>query len=75
MEKKLAEMKYEEEGLIKSIEEDLKNRIAGMGIRTGKKIKMLTKQPWRGPTVVLVDESRISLGRNISGKIIVEVKE
>ncbi len=75
MEKKLAEMKYGEEGLIKSIEEDLKNRIAGMGIRTGKKIKMLTKQPWRGPTVVLVDESRISLGRNISGKIIVEVKE
>ena len=75
MDKKLSEMGYGEEGVVKSIEGDLKNKVAGMGIRVGKKIKMITKQPIKGPVVVLVDEYRTSLGLGIADKIIIEVRK
>ncbi|HDM22522.1 MAG: ferrous iron transport protein A [Methanomicrobia archaeon] len=75
MDKKLSEMRYGEEGVVKSIEGDLRNKVAGMGIRVGKKIKMITKQPIKGPVVVLVDEYRTSLGLGIADKIIIEVRK
>jgi len=74
MEKKLSDMKYGEKGVVKSIEEKLRKQVAGMGIRINKKITMATKQPIKGPVVVTVDESTISLGLGIANKIIVEVK-
>jgi ferrous iron transport protein A len=75
MDKKLSEMSYGEEGIVKSIEESLRNKVAGMGIRVGKKLKMITKHPIKGPVVVLVDESRTSLGLGIASKIIIEVEK
>jgi len=75
MRKKLSEMVYGEEGIVKSIEGNLRNKVAGMGIRVGKKLKMATKQPIKGPVVVTVDQSSISLGLGIADKIIVEVEE
>ena len=44
-----------------------------MGIREGKKLKMATKQPVKGPVVVEVDKSFTSLGLGIADKIIVEI--
>jgi len=73
--KKLSEMNYGEEGTVTSINSDLRERIAGMGIRVGKKLKMITKQPIKGPVVVVVDEANTSLGLGIADKIMVEVKE
>jgi len=75
MQKKLSEMKYEEEGIVKTIEGGFREKVAGMGIRVGKKIKMLTKQPMKGPIVVVIDEARTSLGLEIAKKIIIEVKK
>jgi ferrous iron transport protein A len=75
MEKKLSEMKYEEQGIVKSIKGDLRNKVAGMGIRVNKRIRMATKQPIKGPVVVTVDESNISLGLGIAENIIVEVEK
>jgi ferrous iron transport protein A len=75
MDKKLSEMSYGEEGIVKSIEESLRNKVAGMGIRVGKKLKMITKHPIKGPVVVLVDEARTSLGLGIASKIIIEVEK
>jgi len=75
MERKLSEMDYEEEGVVKSIKEDLKEKIAGMGIRVGKKLKMLTKQPIKGPVVVTVDKAETSLGLGLADKIIVEIEK
>ena len=75
MRKKLSEMGYGEEGTVKSIEERLRNKVAGMGIRVGKRIKMLTKHPIKGPVVVMVDKYSISLGLGIADKIIVEAEE
>ena len=74
MKKKLSEMKYGEQGTVKSINEELRKQVAGMGIRVNKKLKMATKQPIKGPVVVTVDESNISLGLGIADKIIMEVE-
>ncbi len=73
--KKLSEMNYGEEGTVTSINTDLREKIAGMGIRVGKKLKMITKQPIKGPVVVVVDEANTSLGLGIADKIMVEVKK
>ena len=75
MRKKLSEMGYGEEGVVKSIEESIKNKVAGMGIRVGKKLKVATKQPIKGPVVVTVDEATTSLGLGIADEIIVEVEK
>jgi ferrous iron transport protein A len=75
MEKKLYEMNYGEEGIVKSIDESLKLKVAGMGIRVGKQIKMMTKQPMKGPVVVVVDKADTSLGMGVADKIIVEVEK
>jgi ferrous iron transport protein A len=75
MEKKLSEMNYEEEGRVGSIEQDLKNKVAGMGLRVGKNLKMVTKHPLRGPIVVEVDGAHASLALSIADRIIVEVKK
>ena len=75
MEKKLSQMKYEEKGRIKKIDQSLKARIAGMGIREGKEIKMMTKQPMKGPLVVSVNRANSSIGLGLADKIIVEVDE
>lgn len=71
----MSEMKYEEEGTIKKIEGSLRAQIAGMGIREGKGIKMMTRQPIKGPVVVLVERANTSIGLGLADKITVEVKE
>jgi len=65
MEKKLSEMNYEEEGRVKSIEQDLKNKVAGMGIRVGKNLRMVTKHPLKGPMVVECDGAHTSLALSV----------
>ena len=75
MEKKLSEMKYGTQGIVKSIKGDLGNKVAGMGIRVNKRIRMATKQPIKGPVVVTVDESNISLGLGIAENITIEVEK
>jgi len=74
MKKKLSEMNYEEEGRVKSIEQDLKNKVAGMGIRVGKNLKMITKHPLKGPIVVEVDGAHTSLALSVADRIIMEVR-
>ncbi len=74
MEKKLSKMKYEQKGKIKKIDQSLRARIAGMGIREGKEIEVMTKQPIKGPVVVNIDRSDTSLGMGLADKITVEVE-
>jgi len=74
VQKSLDKMAYEEEGIVVSIDQDLKQRVAGMGIRVGKRIKMLTKEPLKGPIVITLGGSETSLGLDVAGKIIVEVQ-
>ncbi len=73
--KKVSEMEFDEVGIVRKIEGNLRVKIAGMGIREGKKLRMATKQPIKGPVVVEVDKSFTSLGLRLADKIFVEVKE
>ncbi|MCD6145354.1 MAG: ferrous iron transport protein A [Methanosarcinales archaeon] len=67
-------MKYGEEGTVTDIEQTLQKQVAGMGIRVNKNLKMITKQPIKGPVVVVVDSANTSLGLDVAAKITVEVK-
>jgi len=71
--KKLSELNYGEEGVIKQINRGLKEQILGRGIREGKTIRMDTKQPINGPVVVTIDRSTTSLGFSLAQEIFVEV--
>jgi ferrous iron transport protein A len=73
MKKKLSEMDYDEQGTVIEIKADLQKRVAGMGIRVGKKLRMVTKQPIKGPVDVIVDGAETSLGLDMAEKITVEV--
>ena len=66
-------MDYAEQGTVTEIEKDLQKRVAGMGIRVGKKLRMVTKQPIKGPVDVVVEGAETSLGLDMAGKIVVEV--
>ncbi|MBE0520494.1 ferrous iron transport protein A [Candidatus Bathyarchaeota archaeon] len=73
--KKVSEMEFDEVGIVRKIEGNLRAQIAGMGIREGKKLRMATKQPIKGPVVVEVDKSFTSLGLRLADKIFVEVEK
>jgi ferrous iron transport protein A len=74
LKKKLSDVKYGEEGIVTDIEQTLQKQVAGMGIRVGKNLRMVTKQPIKGPVVVVVDSANTSLGLDVAEKITVEVK-
>jgi len=67
-------MKYEEKGRIKEIDRSLRAQIAGMGIREGKEVEIMTRQPIKGPVVVNVDRANTSISFALADKIIVEVE-
>lgn len=66
-------MDYDEQGTVTEIKADLRKRVAGMGIRVGKKLRVVTKQPIKGPVDVVVDGAETSLGLDMAEKITVEV--
>lgn len=69
----MSEMNFDEEGIVKKIEEGFKPKIAGMGIRVGKKVRMATRQPINGPVVIEMERANTSLGLGLADKIIVDV--
>ncbi len=71
----MSEMNFDEEGVVTEIEEAFKLKIAGMGIRVGKKVRMATRQPIKGPVVIEIKRSNTSLGLGLADKIIVDVGE
>ena len=74
MEKRLSEMDFDEEGTVKEIAEDFRTQIAGMGIRVGKKVRMTTRQPIKGPVVIEMARANTSVGLGLADKVIVDVK-
>ncbi len=73
MAKKLSEMDFGEEGTVKEIAEDFRVQIAGMGIREGKKVRMTTRQPIKGPVVIEIGRANTSVGYALADKVIVDV--
>ena len=44
-----------------------------MGIREGQIIKVVSRQPFRGPFTIAIGGSNITIGRGMANKIAVEV--
>ena len=43
-----------------------------MGIREGQTIKLVSKQPFKGPLTITVGGSQMTLGRGMAYKILVQ---
>ena len=68
-------MKYEERGRIVEIKSgEVKGKLMSMNIRTGKGVKMLAKQPLKGPVAIEIGNAQTSLSQEIAKHIIVEVE-
>ncbi len=52
-----------------------RRKLTTMGIREGKVVKVVTKQPFGGPLVVEIDGRCVTIGRGMCQRILVEVKE
>jgi len=48
-------------------------RLRVMGIKEGQIIRIVTKQPFRGPITIAVFSCQMTLGRGMADKITVEV--
>ena len=56
MEKILNQMRYGEKGEIVEIKTtEIKRKLMGMNIRLGKEVKMLAKQPLKGPVAIEIE--------------------
>jgi len=49
------------------------HKVQVMGIQVGRTIKILTKQPFKGPLTIQVCGTHLTLGRGMAQKIMVEV--
>ena len=50
-------------------------KLASLNLRVGKIVQKITEQPFKGPIVVEVDNTKVTLGRGIAMRIFVEEKK
>ena len=70
--KKLTEMKYGESGVVVELRGP-RHDLNCLGIRKGKHLEMITRQPIRGPLVVLAEGVEVAMGLEIAAQVVVEV--
>jgi len=75
MKKKISDLKPEEKGRIVKIKPAIKGKVAGMGMREGKTVKLNSEQPGGGPMVIEIEGRKSSIGKKMAESITVEVKE
>ncbi|MHC1585258.1 MAG: FeoA family protein [Candidatus Syntropharchaeia archaeon] len=71
----LAQMNPGERGVVRQVLGGWgqQRHLRSLGIREGKVVRIMTKQPARGPIVVEVDGNQIAIGRGVAMKVLVEV--
>lgn len=75
MEVPLAEMNEEDEGKIsKIVGVNFRSRLENLGVRIGKEIKVISKQPF-GPITIEIEQRQIAIGRKIASKVYIEKSE
>jgi ferrous iron transport protein A len=77
MEVPITELKKEQVVMIKQLAGgcNYQNKLRSMGIREGKKVRIVAIQPFSGPLVINVDNIKITVGRGMAKGIIVELLE
>lgn len=58
-----AALEHGQIGTIERVDERVHDRALAMGIRPGRELEVRSKQPFRGPLVVAVDQSVASISR------------
>ncbi|WP_265581505.1 FeoA family protein [Methanofollis aquaemaris] len=69
--KSLTQMKYGETGVVTELLGS-RHDLNCLGIRKGKPLKMITRQPIKGPVVVLADGVEVAMGLEIAARVMVE---
>jgi ferrous iron transport protein A len=54
---------------------EFQRKLALLNIRIGKGVKKITQQPFSGPVVIEIDNTRVTLGRGMANRVIVELIE
>jgi ferrous iron transport protein A len=72
MQKRLSELEFGESGTVREILGS-PHELNCLGIRAGKHLTMITRQPIRGPVVVAVDGMEVAMGLEMAGSVNVEV--
>lgn len=75
METSLNEMNIGQSGHIKQITggHGQKRHLRSMGLREGKNVRIITKQPIGGPIIVDMDGNQIAIGRGMAVRVLVDV--
>jgi|SaaInlStandDraft_4_1057021.scaffolds.fasta_scaffold326051_1 ferrous iron transport protein A len=73
---KLSDLNNGEIGIITGFDEGktFKNKMAQLNIRQGKEIKKVVSEPFKGPVIIMVDNTRAAIGQGIANKILVKKK-
>lgn len=71
MQIKLSDLPFGEKAVVREIRAPAHD-LNCLGLRIGKELKMITKQPIKGPVVVLVGELEIAMGLETAEQIVVE---
>ena len=71
MQIKLSDLPFGATAIVREINMSAHN-LNCMGLRIGKELKMVTKQPIKGPVVVLIGELEIAMGLETAEQIVVE---
>lgn len=71
----LTQLSRRETGIIKRLEggAEFQRKISDLGVRVGKRVKIISSQPFRGPLVIKISSMTIAIGRGMASKIIVDV--
>lgn len=71
----LVDMDVNREGIIYKLEggAGFQSRLQALNMRIGKRIKKISANPFRGPIVVEVENSRVAIGYGMAQKVMVEI--
>lgn len=74
MKKSLLKLKSGETGTILHIDggQRMLARLGAMGVRMGKKVKVISRQPLRGPVALEIDNFCVAIGHGMAGRIYVK---
>jgi ferrous iron transport protein A len=71
--KQLSNLEFGDTGFVREIRAS-GHELNCMGLRTGKILKMITRQPIKGPVVVLIDEVEIAMGLEMAAQVMVDIQ-
>lgn len=73
--KTLAELQHNTKARIADIQggRGIHRKLQVRGITKGETVKIISRQPFRGPITIAIGNSQLTLGRGMASKILVEV--